>query len=111
VFISTYTKLNNGLILIKSSQNYITMDTIERRIKKIIIDVAQLNDQPEDLDDESSLDDLGYNYNMCRDLENRLNDFIENDQHCDQLLEDRDISADNTIGEVVEMVKDNLSKC
>ncbi|MDB5147629.1 MAG: hypothetical protein JWQ57_1649 [Mucilaginibacter sp.] len=90
---------------------FITMDPIETRIKQIIIDVSQLDDQPADLDDDSSLGDLGYNDNMCRDLENRLNDFIKHEQHCNQLLNNGDISPDSTIGEVVKMVKDNLAKC
>lgn len=87
------------------------MDTIETRIKQIIVDVAELPDQPSDLDDGSTLEDIGYNDNMCRDLEARLNNFIKDERHCNQLLNNGDISAGNAIGDIVKMVKDKLAKC
>ena len=58
-----------------------------------------------------SLSGLGYNDAMCSDLQERLNNFIQNDQHCNQLINAGDITTDMSIGDVVKLVKDNLAKC
>ena len=87
------------------------MDAIETHVKQLIIDVAQLPDGPADLADDSALSDLGYDDAMCSDLAERLNDFIQNEQHCDQLIDAGDITTDMAISDVVKLVNDNLAKC
>jgi acyl carrier protein len=87
------------------------MDAIETRIKEIIIEVAELPDEPGDLNDNSALADLGFTSAMCSELKDSLNRFIQNEQGCDQSIKAGDITTGTTVGDVVSLVKAKLAKC
>lgn len=79
------------------------MEQIEKEIKEIIIEVSGLNRQPEDLDDETTLDELGYITVMCNALASKLRKYIQS-RHSSGNVENSDITPDITIEDVVKLV-------
>lgn len=82
----------------------------ENDIKIIIIKVSQLLDDPSGLGNGVTLSQLGYNANMCADLTNQLNIYIES-KACNRKISQGAIAPGTTVGEVIGMVKKKLAEC
>jgi hypothetical protein len=84
------------------------MDQIERDVKTIILEVADKKPEPEKLDDETTLDELGYNDPMCGELAFKLRKYVKNHKPTGN-INNADISTDITVGDVVKLVRKAIS--
>ncbi len=76
-------------------------------VKQIILDVSQLGGTVDNLSNDSSLDDLNFNNNMCSDLCRRLNDYLQ--QHgSTNTISSSDVTSDLSVQQVIDMVNQKL---
>jgi hypothetical protein len=76
-------------------------------VKQIILDVSQLGGTVGNLSNDSSLDDLNFNNNMCSDLCRRLNDYLQQ-QGSANTISSSDITSDLSVQQVIDMVNQKL---
>ena len=76
-------------------------------VKQIIIDVSQLGGTVDNLSNDSSLDDLNFNNNMCNDLCRRLNDYLQQ-QGSANTISSSDVTSDLSVQQIIDMVNQKL---
>lgn len=90
-----------------STLNCIAMDITETDVKSRILTVAGLPDEPDKLDDSTSLGSLAYDEAMCDDLAEELDKYVKAHKP-DGGVASVEISAGITAGGVVSLVKTKL---
>jgi len=76
-------------------------------VKQIILDVSQLGGTVDNLSNDSSLDDLNFNNNMCSDLCSRLNDYLQQ-QGSANTISSSDVTSDLSVQQIIDMVNQKL---
>jgi hypothetical protein len=85
------------------------MDQIEKGIKRILLKVAGMYREPEELANETTLDDLGLN-DMFGELAVRFRTYLQI-HNANQTIDNLDLYADLPVGDVVQLLKGKLQSC
>jgi len=80
----------------------------EYDVKQIIISVSGLSGTTSDLDNSSTLSDLGFNDAMCLDFAEQLEKYV-NTQKPGASVKSDEISASMTVQQVVDLIKQEVS--
>ena len=83
------------------------MDTIEKDVKSIILTVAELPNEPDKLDDGTTLFALNYTDSMCDDLAEELDDYVKTKKSTANVASN-EISIRMCAGDVVALIKSKL---
>lgn len=81
------------------------MKITEVEIKKIILDIAELTDTPDNLDNYTSLADLGFDDNMSYELSVKLNNCSRNSGK-GKVIKKEDITIDSTVQEIIILMNE-----
>jgi hypothetical protein len=82
--------------------------TIENDVKQIILDISQLPGTIDEMDMDSTLSDLGYNANMCKELAQALNAYVKSKKPGTGVSNSQ-ISEDMTVQDVIDLITEILS--
>jgi hypothetical protein len=83
------------------------MDAIEKDVKSIILTVAELPNEPDKLNDGTTLFVLNYTDSMCDDLAEELDNYVKT-QKPTASVASNEISTRMCAGEVVALIKSKL---
>jgi hypothetical protein len=84
------------------------MDAIEKDVKSIILTVAELPNEPDKLDDGTTLFALDYNNSMCDDLAEELDNYVKA-QKPTAGVASIEISTHMCAGDVIALIKSKLA--
>jgi hypothetical protein len=76
-------------------------------IKEIILDVSQLGGTIDNLSNDSSLDDLNFNNNMCSDLCRKLNNYLQK-QGSANTISSSEVTSGLSVQQIIDMVNQKL---
>ncbi|MEO7216307.1 hypothetical protein [Mucilaginibacter sp.] len=82
--------------------------TIENDVKQIILVISQLPGTIDDLNNDTTLPELGYTGNMCNQLAQRLDHYVKSKKTATG-VSNAEIACDETVQDIIDLITKKLS--
>lgn len=83
------------------------IEQVIKYVKLLILIVSQLDGTPDGIDENSTLDELGFNRLMCDDLAQRLNRYVKS-INPSASVNNSEIDLSTTVQEVIDLILQKL---